>query len=144
MKREKNPKGQGLLEFALVLPVLILIAMGALDLGRAFFSVIVINNASREGARYFTRYPDDRYTSSGVQYAGTIEAALFEASNSGIQIDSTNIDVDISNCSGDFTSDDWCRGDSIIVTVDYEFNLILGWFLPSPVTFRRSTEMMVP
>lgn len=43
--------GQGLVEFALVLPILVLLIFGLFDLGNAVYTQNVIANASREGAR---------------------------------------------------------------------------------------------
>jgi len=49
----KRPaRGQSLVEFALLLPILMLIAVVLLDLGRAVYYYSVIHNAAREGARY--------------------------------------------------------------------------------------------
>ena len=45
-------RGQSLVEFALLLPIMLLIFMMVLDLGRAFYYYSVIQNAAREGARY--------------------------------------------------------------------------------------------
>lgn len=44
-------EGQGLVEFALVLPVFLLIVMGLADLGRAVYEYNSITNAVREAAR---------------------------------------------------------------------------------------------
>lgn len=44
--------GQALVEFALVLPVLLLILMAIVDFGRLFYSVLAVRHAAREGARY--------------------------------------------------------------------------------------------
>ncbi|HEY8199257.1 MAG TPA: TadE/TadG family type IV pilus assembly protein [Candidatus Limnocylindrales bacterium] len=43
-------RGQALLEFALILPVFMLLFAGALDLGRLYASQIAVANAAREGA----------------------------------------------------------------------------------------------
>ena len=43
--------GQGMVELALVLPVLVLIMVGIMDLGRAVFAYNTIANAARQGAR---------------------------------------------------------------------------------------------
>jgi Flp pilus assembly protein TadG len=43
--------GQGLAEFALALPVFLVIVMGLFDLGRAVVAYNTITNAAREGAR---------------------------------------------------------------------------------------------
>lgn len=46
-----RPSGQALVEFALVLPILLLILMGIFDFGRAIFAYNEISNAAREGVR---------------------------------------------------------------------------------------------
>lgn len=51
--------GQSLVEFAITLPVLLMILLGVLDLGRLFFAYIAVNNAAREGARYGAEFPWD-------------------------------------------------------------------------------------
>jgi Flp pilus assembly protein TadG len=43
--------GQGLVEFALALPVILLIFFGIFDMGRAVFAYNTVANAAREGAR---------------------------------------------------------------------------------------------
>lgn len=48
--RQKD-RGQTMVEFALVLPVLILLLVGIFDFGRAIYAYNTINNAAREGAR---------------------------------------------------------------------------------------------
>src|ERR1700704_5776571 len=45
-------RGQGLVEFALVAPVLISLVFGVFDFGRAMSANVTVNNSSREGARY--------------------------------------------------------------------------------------------
>ncbi len=44
-------RGQGLLEFALILPLLMLFVFGLFDLGYSVFLNNTISNAAREGAR---------------------------------------------------------------------------------------------
>jgi uncharacterized repeat protein (TIGR01451 family) len=50
-------RGQSLVEFALVLPFLLLLFSGAADLGRAFYNQIALENAVKEGALYGARFP---------------------------------------------------------------------------------------
>lgn len=47
----RNEKGQGLVEFALILPLLLLLVLGIIQFGIIFSSQIAITNAAREGAR---------------------------------------------------------------------------------------------
>jgi PKD repeat protein len=49
--------GQAVTELALILPVLLLLLVGALDLGRVFYSQITVNDAAREGAIEGSRNP---------------------------------------------------------------------------------------
>ena len=51
-RRAGDGQGQSLVELALVLPMLILILAGVLDLARVYDAHVSITNASREGARY--------------------------------------------------------------------------------------------
>jgi hypothetical protein len=57
-------RGQGLVEFAIILPILVLILLGTIDFGRVLFSWIQVMNAAREGAAYAAFNPND---SGGIQ-----------------------------------------------------------------------------
>jgi hypothetical protein len=59
MKKNSSARGQTLVEFALMLPLLILIVLFLFDMGRAVYYYSVIHNAAREGARYGIILPDD-------------------------------------------------------------------------------------
>lgn len=47
----KSHRGQALLEFALVLPILALVILGIFDLGWAIYANNTVSSAAREGAR---------------------------------------------------------------------------------------------
>ena len=49
---QRSSRGQGLLEFALVIPLLLLLVMGIVEFGRVFAVYVNLFNAAREGARY--------------------------------------------------------------------------------------------
>ena len=54
------------------------------------------------------------------------------------------VDVDLSlpaGVSGETPGD---GGEAAVVTVTQEFDLILGWLLPSPITITRTAQMVVP
>ncbi len=124
--------GQELIEFALVVPLLMLILFGVLDLGRAFYASITIANAAREGARYAMFYPGDT--------VGIRTATEREAQNSGVDLtDPAKATIDVGCPLG-------CgRGLPIRVTVTYEFQLILTMVIPSgKIDLMQYTEMMVP
>ncbi len=49
--RRHRSRGQGLVEFALVFPILIVVLLAIFDLGRLVFAYNDITNAARQGAR---------------------------------------------------------------------------------------------
>lgn len=49
--RRRRERGQGLVEFSMVLPVILMLLLGMLELGLAFDHVITLSYATREGAR---------------------------------------------------------------------------------------------
>ncbi|HEX5826850.1 MAG TPA: TadE/TadG family type IV pilus assembly protein [Candidatus Limnocylindrales bacterium] len=50
-RRGRDGRGQALVEFALVIPIFLLVLVALFDLGRAVFSYNTLTNAAREGAR---------------------------------------------------------------------------------------------
>jgi hypothetical protein len=52
-------RGQDAVEFAIIAPILFLIIIFILDLGRVTYFVAVLHNAAREGARYGSIAPED-------------------------------------------------------------------------------------
>ncbi len=49
--RGRKSRGQAVIEFALVLPILLLVLLGITEFGRAFWTLNVLTQAAREGAR---------------------------------------------------------------------------------------------
>jgi Flp pilus assembly protein TadG len=49
-------QGQSMAEFALALPILLLVIFGLLEVGRAVFMYAAVTNTSREAVRYATAY----------------------------------------------------------------------------------------
>src|SRR5437773_2711004 len=52
-RRARKESGQGLVEFALVLPLFLFLVLATVDFGWALRAYIVETNAAREGARYW-------------------------------------------------------------------------------------------
>ena len=47
----RRPKGQALVEFAFIFPIIAVLAFGFIDIGRAVFTQNTLANAAREGSR---------------------------------------------------------------------------------------------
>jgi Flp pilus assembly protein TadG len=52
MTRRTNPRGQSMVEFALIFPIFILLLVGIFDLGRVIWVNDTLATAAREAARY--------------------------------------------------------------------------------------------
>jgi Flp pilus assembly protein TadG len=133
-------KGQSLVEFALVLPMLLLLVLAAMDIGRLFYMKMVITNAAREGANYLAYYPKDEFDNG---CANTYTAITNEGDSSGIQID---LDEDVPTpacCSSLCVS-----GNQVEVTINKEIDLILDnvlialGLLGGPIELTSSTIMV--
>ncbi len=124
MKHEH--KGQAMVEMALLLPLLVLLAIGMVDLGRAFYYKEAITNVAREGARYGAS--DPHATESQIE-----AAALQE--NDGLISGITVVPND--GNMGD---------DTVSVTASYKFTLITplmkGFFGGSDTVTLTSTSRM--
>lgn len=137
--------GQSMIEFALILPVMVLIIAGIFDLGRAFYSFITITNAAREGARYGSLNPD--------YMAGVCQATNDELQSSGIPlVDSHGINyftITVS-CASTMTcpvsTAIGCTENSpITVKVSYNYDqMLLKFFFPTGIIMQRQVEMLVP
>jgi Flp pilus assembly protein TadG len=131
---KNDQSGQNLVELAIGLVVLLTIAFGVMDLARVFHSIVVVTNASREGARFGTRNPGD--------LNGARVAARNEAQNAGVTLTLAQI---AATCT-DTNTNGWCdAGQPVVVTVNHTFSTIFGnFFAASPLTISRTTQMMVP
>lgn len=90
MKRKEN--GQSAVEFALVLPILLLVVCGIIDFGWLLYNQISVENACREGARLAcvntTKDKTDLDTTTKNKVKENIAVNLK---------DSTSVDVNFSN-----------------------------------------------
>ena len=75
MRRRQSPMGDGqsLVELALMLPLLMLILLGAVDFGRVYYTQVAISNAARVGAEFAidSRRTEDEIVAKVIQEAGS-------------------------------------------------------------------------
>ncbi len=63
----RRSEGAAAVEFVLILNLLLLLILGMMDFGHAWFLKQIITNASREGARYGAMYTSPKKTTSDIQ-----------------------------------------------------------------------------
>ena len=138
-KHLSKVKGQELVEFAIVLPLLLIVVIGVMDLGRAFHASITVANASRAGARYAVSFGNTSNGATVTLKNGDIRARVIqEAQNSGIVVDPLLIAIDCSTPSCNHGTD------SVSVTVTYNFPLLFNSIIGSGFDMTHSTEMKIP
>lgn len=126
LRGRRTSQGQSLVEFALVLPVFVLLLAGMIDFGLGLYSYMSLQSAAREGARLgvtdCTR--DDcattvssRVTASSAGLAPTVTVTCTSAAGATIACSST------------------VPGDSVTVTASYTYRMV--W----PLTFGTSIPM---
>ena len=64
-----DARGTHLIEFAALLPLLLLILLGSLEMGRIFFIRIAVSNAARAGVQYGSRSDVTAHNFEGMQSA---------------------------------------------------------------------------
>ncbi|MEW5796521.1 MAG: TadE family protein [Candidatus Zixiibacteriota bacterium] len=75
-----STRGNAVVEFALVLPILLLVLFGITELGRMIMTANVLNTASREGARLAAVSPVSDSLSVQARVMEVLEAASVEPS----------------------------------------------------------------
>jgi Flp pilus assembly protein TadG len=124
-----SEQGQGLLEMAFALPILVLLLAVAVDAGRVFDASIVLTNAVREGARFATIEP-----SPNVAQIQTLVVQDIVGSGTNIS-HMEDVGVEDVNVIMGTTA--------ITVTVSYDFDLWFGGLLGVP-TLTVSKQSVMP
>jgi len=87
MQKIVNIRGNAVIEFALTLPILLLVVFGITELGRMIMTTNVLNTASREGARYAAVRPASDSLSVSARVTEVLSAASIDSSTIVIQYD---------------------------------------------------------
>lgn len=112
--RRNADEGQALVEFALVVPIFILLLVGLFDVGRAVWNYSTVANAAREAVRVAVVNQDE-------------DAIRTAAKDAGVSLGLTDADITLVPCA---TQE--CPY-SVTVTYDYDpaTPLISGFFNPT-------------
>ena len=103
----KREDGQSLVEFALVLPIFLLVLFAIVDFGMAFHAWITVTNSAREGARI------------GVVHASAAAIEQRVRDTAGT-LNQDNLSVSVSNADDQGGQ----PGESVVVDVSYSYSLM--------------------
>jgi len=93
--QRRRERGDGLVEFALLLPPLLLILLAILDLGRGVYAYHVVANCAREGARIARISSDANAVTAAAQAAAAgldparLSVALTQPTETTVRVDVT-------------------------------------------------------
>lgn len=133
-KFKKNEKGQTIVEFAIILPILLIVVMGIIQFGLIFLGFATISNAAREGARVGIVQPtyDDAKSAAIIKVNEAFDATP-TVTKDGDPVFSSLVD--------------FRRGNSFRVTVSGKVDIIvplLGSVFPSgEVSISRTSTMRI-
>lgn len=85
LQAHQPSRGQSLVEFALVLPVFLVLLGTAIDAGRMFFSYVAITNGAREGAIWGGMHPDCA-TSSACPDPNNVTYRVTQETGTGVTV----------------------------------------------------------
>jgi len=115
-----SERGATAVEFALILPLLLVLVVGLIDFGRMGFVQVSVTAASREGARYSSLY------SSGLTSASSFNTFVQNAAPAAArvaQLDGTGtLTVDVTQCSSTQSSENT----SVTASTNFKWLLPLG------------------
>lgn len=128
----KKSRGQSIVEFAMITPLLFLMLALAADFGRAFTAYITISSAAREGAAYGAQSLTNADDSAGIKAAALAD---------GPSIWGVAPTVSVSNAKT--LADTW-KYRYVEVTVNYTFSPIMRVPpIPNSVSMTRKVRMRV-
>lgn len=106
----KNERGQALVEFALVIPIFMMLLLGILQFGIVFNNYITLTDAARAGSRVAAVSRLDALRESKAK------AAVEDAAGG---LDKSKLDVEVDSS--------WAPGEQVTVTAKYPYAInILG------------------
>jgi Flp pilus assembly protein TadG len=110
-----SERGAAAVEFAILLPLLLMLVLGTIEFGRAYNAQITLTNAARDGVRVMAIANDP---------AGAKTAAI-NAAASVNSIPASDISLSTTACS---------TGNQVTLTIKYNLSTITGIAGPFPMT----------
>ena len=130
-ERKKACRGQAIVEFAVVLPILLLLMLGLINLGVLINAQVILTQAAWEGARAGTTL-NPSLGEGDTEIIGAVQVSLIGLS------DPTSVTVNINPDETTRAAMSWPkpRGEPLMVRLAYPMNLAL----PLPITVTLGAE----
>lgn len=117
-KSKERERGQSLVEFALLVPIFLLLVFAIVDFGMGFHAWITVTNSAREGARLGAVRPPLNVLSSPCYGKPSLAQCIEDRVRATADtLDQSKLAVTVTNAQGQ-------PGGSVVVDVDYAYTLI--------------------
>jgi Flp pilus assembly protein TadG len=114
--KNDSERGAAAVEFALLLPLLLMLVLGTIEFGRAYNAQITLTNAARDGVRVMAIDNNPTSAKTAAQYAAASVSSTIPASD---------ITLSTNTCS---------TGTQVTLTIKYNLSTITGIAGPFPMT----------
>ena len=114
--RERSERGAVAVEFAILLPLLLMLVLGTIEFGRAYNAQITLTNAARDGVRVMAIANDPTAAKTAAKNA---------ASGVSTAIPTSDVTLSTETCS---------TGSQVTLTISYNLSTITGIAGPFPMT----------
>jgi Flp pilus assembly protein TadG len=146
LRRSKRGRGQALVEFALVIPVFLLVLSGILDFGFLLYSRMTVINAAREGAHAVITLIGPTTTTTIPTKAQ--DRVISSASGSGMGLTTGQVAVTCvaikTSGSCNFTSASGAQsGDAVSVTVTYPYKSFFPLLFGTTFNLASTVQMVL-
>jgi Flp pilus assembly protein TadG len=137
-RRRPRSRGQALVEFALVIPVFLMVLTGTLDFGFLLYSRMTVINSAREGARAAVTAPDPRNTLSVA--TGAAQGVAAGIGTLTVFADCIPLAPKVS-CDWTTTTSS-AAGDSVKVTVRYQYHPFFPLLIGTNINLDSTVQMV--
>lgn len=120
----RNERGQTMVEFTLVLPVLLIVLFGIIQFGLTFNNYVALTDAVRAGAR----------TAAVSRFSATpLNDTVSRVKTSSNDLDPTKVNVTVTAS--------WTQGSDVVVKATYPYSIsLLGVVVASGTLSSQTTE----
>jgi len=143
-RRSTRKRGQAMVEFALVLPIFMLILAGILDFGFALYSRITVINSAREGARADAMIDAASYSTIYTVAGGAATSAAGQAGLTPSSVTTICLQTSVSYTSpATIACASAKAGDSVSVTVHYTYHTFFPLLFGTSFDLSSTVQMVL-
>jgi Flp pilus assembly protein TadG len=140
MSQKRPRQGQATVEFALILPIILIILAGAIEFGRVFWSYGLLLQAAQEAAR------QGAVLGAATSDTTIATAAQQTAAKGGLTISTSNVVISATcsyTSSTSITAANRTRGNLLTVQVSYSFTPLIPFLPMASLNLSPSSSMEI-